>query len=41
VRPLVRHGRAVSFVGGILVAGIGVMLVMDWLSWFSRLAPGI
>lgn len=41
VRPLVRHGRAVSFVGGILVAGIGVMLIMDWLSWFSRLAPGI
>jgi len=41
VRPLVRHGRAVSFVGGILVAGIGVMLVMDWLAWFSRLAPGI
>lgn len=41
VRPLVRHGRAVSFVGGILVAAIGVMLVMDWLSWFSRLAPGI
>jgi cytochrome c-type biogenesis protein len=41
VRPLVRHGRAVSFVGGILVAAIGVMLIMDWLSWFSRLAPGI
>jgi cytochrome c-type biogenesis protein len=41
VRPLVRHGRAVSFVGGILVAVIGVFLVMDWLSWFSRLAPGI
>jgi len=41
VRPLVRHGRAVSFVGGIMVAAIGVMLVFDWLSWFSRLAPGI
>jgi cytochrome c-type biogenesis protein len=41
VRPLVRHGREVSFVGGILVALIGVFMLMDWLSWFSRLAPGI
>jgi cytochrome c-type biogenesis protein len=41
VRPLVRHGREVSFVGGILVAMIGVFMLMDWLSWFSRLAPGI
>lgn len=41
VRPLVRHGRAVSFVGGILVALIGVMMVMDWLFWFSTLAPGV
>ena len=41
VRPLVRHGRAVAFVGGILVAVIGVFLVLDWLSWFARLAPGI
>ncbi len=47
VRPLVRHGRAVSFVGGMLVAVIGVLMLMDGLglfmglSWFSRLAPGI
>jgi cytochrome c-type biogenesis protein len=41
VRPLVRHGQAVSFVGGILVALIGVFMLMDWLTWFSRLAPGI
>ena len=41
VRPLVRHGREVSFVGGILVALIGVFMLMDWLSWFARLAPGI
>ncbi len=41
VRPLARHARAVSIVGGILVAAVGVMLVMDWLSWFARLAPGI
>jgi hypothetical protein len=37
----VRHGREVSFVGGILVALIGVFMLMDWLSWFARLAPGI
>ncbi len=41
VRPLVRHGRAVSFVGGILVAIIGVLMILDWLSWFARLAPGV
>ena len=41
VRPLVRHGRAVSFVGGILVAAIGVFMLMDWLSVLSRLALGI
>jgi len=41
VRPLVRHGRAVSFVGGIMVAMIGVFMLLDWLTWFSRLAPGI
>jgi cytochrome c-type biogenesis protein len=41
VRPLVRHGRVVSIVGGILVATIGVFMIMDWLTWFSRLAPGI
>jgi cytochrome c-type biogenesis protein len=41
VRPLVRHGHTVSFVGGLLVATIGVFMLMDWLSWFSRLAPGV
>jgi cytochrome c-type biogenesis protein len=41
VRPLVRHGRAVSLVGGLLVALIGVFMLFDWLTWFSRLAPGI
>lgn len=39
VRPLVRHGRAVSFGGGMLVVAIGVALVFDWLSWLSRLVP--
>jgi cytochrome c-type biogenesis protein len=41
VRPLVRHGQAVSFIGGILVATIGVFMLMDWLTYFSRLAPGV
>ncbi len=47
VRPLVRHGRVVSLVGGLLVVAIGVLMLMDGLglfmglSWFSRLAPGI
>jgi cytochrome c-type biogenesis protein len=39
VRPLVRHGRAVSFIGGMLVVAVGIALVFDWLSWLSRLVP--
>ena len=30
--PLIRHGRTVSLIGGLLVAGIGVAMVFDWLS---------
>ncbi|MFH0750252.1 MAG: cytochrome c biogenesis protein CcdA [Chloroflexota bacterium] len=41
VRPLVRHGRVVSLVGGLLVSAIGVFMVMDRLSILARLAPGI
>jgi cytochrome c-type biogenesis protein len=36
LRPLVRHGQAVSVVGGALVVVIGVAMLMDWLS----LIPG-
>ena len=36
VRPLLRHGRTVSLVGGILVAFIGVAMVMDWLALLPR-----
>jgi cytochrome c-type biogenesis protein len=32
LRPLVRHGRSVSLVGGLLVVGIGVAMVFDWLA---------
>ena len=36
MRPLVRHGRAVSLVGGLLVAGIGVAMIFDWLVLLPR-----
>ena len=32
LRPLVRHGRAVSVIGGLLVVAIGVAMVMNWLA---------
>lgn len=32
IRPLVRHGRFVSLIGGLLVAFIGLAMVFDWLS---------
>jgi cytochrome c-type biogenesis protein len=35
VRPLLRHGRTVSLIGGLLVAAIGVAMVLDLL----RLLP--
>ncbi len=39
LRPLVRHGRLVSFIGGALVVFVGVAMLMDWLfimsSWFG------
>jgi cytochrome c-type biogenesis protein len=35
LRPLLRHGRTVSLIGGLLVAGIGVAMVLDLL----RLLP--
>jgi cytochrome c-type biogenesis protein len=31
LRPLVRHGRAVSIIGGLLVVAIGIAMMMDWL----------
>jgi cytochrome c-type biogenesis protein len=32
LRPLIRHGRAVSIIGGMLVVAIGVAMIFDWLS---------
>jgi cytochrome c-type biogenesis protein len=34
--PLVRHGRAVSLIGGLLVVFIGVAMVFDWLALLPR-----
>jgi cytochrome c-type biogenesis protein len=43
--PLLRHGRLVNLVGGLLVAGIGLAILFDWLSvlasTFSFLTPSI
>jgi cytochrome c-type biogenesis protein len=36
LRPLVRHGRAVSIIGGALVIAIGIAMVMDWLALLPR-----
>ena len=36
IRPLVRHGRAVSIIGGALVIAIGIAMVMDWLALLPR-----
>ena len=39
LRPLVRHGRAVAIVGGLLVVAIGVAMLMDWLALLPRYIP--
>ena len=36
VRPLVAHGRLVSFIGGMLVVLIGVAMLFDWLALLPR-----
>jgi len=36
LRPLVRHGRAVSIVGGGLVVLIGLAMIFDWLALLPR-----
>ena len=36
VRPLVRHGRHVSLIGGLLVVAIGVAMLFDWLALLPR-----
>jgi cytochrome c-type biogenesis protein len=34
--PLIRHGRTVSLIGGLLVAAIGVAMLFDWLALLPR-----
>ena len=34
--PLIRHGRTVSLIGGLLVVFIGVAMVFDWLALLPR-----
>jgi cytochrome c-type biogenesis protein len=36
LRPLLRHGRAVSIVGGFLVVAIGLAMILDWLAPLAR-----
>ena len=36
LRPLVRHGRAVSLIGGLLVVGIGLAMIFDLLVLLPR-----
>jgi cytochrome c-type biogenesis protein len=37
--PLLRHGRAVSIVGGLLVVLIGVAMLFDWLALLAQYVP--
>jgi cytochrome c-type biogenesis protein len=39
LRPLLRHGRAVSLVGGLLVVLIGVAILFNWLALLPRYVP--
>jgi cytochrome c-type biogenesis protein len=39
LRPLVRHGQAVSVIGGALVVLIGIAMLMDWLARIPSLFP--
>jgi cytochrome c-type biogenesis protein len=39
LRPLVRHGRVVAIVGGLLVVGIGLAMVFDWLRLLPQFVP--
>lgn len=39
LRPLLRHGHAVSVAGGLLVVAIGIAMILDLLTWIVRLVP--
>src|SRR5262249_27113141 len=39
IRPLVRHGRLVSAIGGALVVLIGIAMLFDWLALLPQYVP--
>jgi cytochrome c-type biogenesis protein len=39
LRPLVRHGRLVSVIGGLLVVLIGIAIMFNWLVFLPRYVP--
>ena len=39
IRPLIRHGRVISLIGGLLVVAIGVAMLFDWLKLPAPLVP--
>jgi cytochrome c-type biogenesis protein len=39
LRPLLRHGRAVSVIGGLLVVAIGLAMIFDLLARLAALVP--
>lgn len=39
IRPLVRNGRLVSVIGGLLVIAIGVAMLFDWLALLPQFVP--
>jgi cytochrome c-type biogenesis protein len=39
IRPLVRHGRLVSVIGGALVVAIGIAMLFDWLALLPQFVP--
>ncbi|MEO8571548.1 MAG: cytochrome c biogenesis protein CcdA [Chloroflexota bacterium] len=39
LRPLMRHGQAVSVIGGLLVVLIGVAMLLDWLALLALYIP--
>ena len=39
LRPLIRHGQAVSVIGGALVVLIGVAMLLDWLARIPSIFP--
>jgi cytochrome c-type biogenesis protein len=39
LRPLLRHGRLVSIIGGVLVIAIGIAMFFDWLALLPQFVP--